>query len=361
MIMGTAKAVACVALAGLAFAGFGKDARAQEKSNLPRYEMEQRLHIRYYAVSAFTCLSPAAQAALRVINDEIKQLDSEVWGISFREAAAPENQFRWGPVRPTASGEAERATLDEIRQRLLDEYDKISRLPPCGQAFYPVFYRGGMVGIYLIKTDGESRIYERFITTGELTNFFKEVHDPVGVGAQFAYGFTPFNNSVVVAPFASIDAPNISVNHSFPNGSYLGTTSNVSGTLGVKVGPALSQDVWLYGLAGVSALNETMKINFIPTFSSQDTTVVGATVGAGIAWHPASWQVASHPVSMFAEYQHSWWDDAHFSAPAASPGFNYTFRRQDDVVKFGVNFSFGQGPTAPPAPPGYPVKALPVK
>jgi hypothetical protein len=39
--------------------------------------------------------------------------------------------------------------------------------------------------------------------------------------------------------------------------------------------------------------------------------------------------------------------------------FNYTFRREDDVVKFG----FTVAPSPPPAPvtPRYPVKALPPK
>jgi hypothetical protein len=30
---------------------------------------------------------------------------------------------------------------------------------------------------------------------------------------------------------------------------------------------------------------------------------------------------------MFAEYRHTWWQDATFSTPTASPAFNYTFRR----------------------------------
>jgi hypothetical protein len=49
----------------------------------------------------------------------------------------------------------------------------------------------------------------------------------------------------VVAPFVALDVPNTSVYHTFPGGSFLGTTSNVSGTLGVKVGPTLSGNLWL--------------------------------------------------------------------------------------------------------------------
>lgn len=162
-----------------------------------------------------------------------------------------------------------------------------------------------------------------------------------------------------MAPFASLDFPNTSVYHSFVGGSYLGTTSDVAVTLGVKVGPTLNGNVWLYGIAGASVLNETMKINFIPAFSSADATVVGATVGAGFAWHPQTWQIAGHAVSLFGEYQHTWWQDANFNTPAASPFFNYTFARQDDVVKLG--FTVDLSPAAPaPAGPRY-VKALPAK
>jgi hypothetical protein len=103
-----------------------------------------------------------------------------------------------------------------------------------------------------------------------------------------------------------------------------------------------------------------MKINFIPAFSSADARVAGATVGAGFAWHPQSWQIAGHAVSLFGEYQHTWWQDANFNTPAASPFFNYTFARQDDVLKFG--FTVSLSPTPPPAAaPIYPVKALPPK
>ena len=66
-----------------------------------------------------------------------------------------------------------------------------------------------------------------------------------------------------------------------------------------------------------------------------------------------SWQIAGNPVSLFAQYRHTWWGDANFNAPASSPACNYAFRREDDTFKLGVNFYFGAGPAAP----AYPVKA----
>ncbi len=45
------------------------------------------------------------------------------------------------------------------------------------------------------------------------------------------------------------------------------------------------------------------------------------------------------------------WQDANFNALGASPLFNYTFARHDDVVKFG----FTVNRNAPPAPASAPM------
>ena len=127
------------------------------------------------------------------------------------------------------------------------------------------------------------------------------------------------------------------------------------GTGGVKIGPQLGAGVWLYGIAGVSVMNETLNINFIPVASSQSAWVAGGTVGVGGAFQPGFLQGFGHPVSVFAEYQHTWWQDANFNTPTASPFFNYNFRREDDVVKVGFTVDLGAPPPAPP--PSYPVKA----
>src|ERR1019366_5192596 len=113
--------------------------------------------------------------------------------------------------------------------------------------------------------------------------------------------------------------------------------------------------VRFYGIAGVSVLNETLNVNFLPVASSTTATVPGATVGIGGAWQPSFLQGFGRPVSLFAEYQHTWWQSANFNTPAASPLFNYNFARQDDVVKFGFTVSLSAPPQAPA--PSYPVKA----
>jgi hypothetical protein len=216
--------------------------------------------------------------------------------------------------------------------------------PPPKTAMSTGLYLGGE----LVKNWGLVRSTERLAATGAVTNQFSDSADPFGGGVIVGYKFAPWANSIVVSPFASFDFIHAPVNHTFPGGSFLGTTDNLVGTGGVKIGPQLASGLWLYGIAGVSVLDETLNINFIPVSSSQTAWVAGGTLGVGGAIQPAFLQGFGHPVSLFLEYQHTWWQDAHFNTPAASPLFNYTFRRDDDVVKFGFTVSLDSPPPASP-------------
>jgi hypothetical protein len=207
----------------------------------------------------------------------------------------------------------------------------LSQLPPCTAVEERLvknsddFY---YIAFYVTKRTGTGEITERLATNDEVTNFLKDTKDPLGIGGALGYRFTPGRSRIAIAPFVSFEWPNISVNHNFTNGSFLGTKSNFEATAGVKVGPQLPTGIWLYGIAGVSALNETLNVNFIPVASAKDATVAGATAGAGAAWalNPSFMRGFSKPVSIFLEYQHTRWQDAHFDRPAASPFFNYAFR-----------------------------------
>ena len=196
-------------------------------------------------------------------------------------------------------------------------------------------------GLQIVKTTGTVRSAEQIPGIEGARNSFTDTNDPVGFGGQVGYKFIVPQTIVAVAPFASLDYLNTPVNHTFPNGSFLGTTANLEGTVGVKAGPQLGT-VWLYGLAGLSVLNETLKVNFIPRSSSKNATVAGPSVGAGLAWSPNVLQGFGLPVSLFVEYQHTFWQAAQFNMPSASPAFNYTFERQDDIVKAGFMVAFGR-------------------
>jgi hypothetical protein len=214
---------------------------------------------------------------------------------------------------------------------------------------------GGYLGGELAKNSGRVRSTETRDATGVITNQFVDSGDPIGVGIVGGYNFRPWNNSVVIGPFASFDYLNQTINHNFAGGQFLGTTTHWFINAGVKAGFVTAPGLYLYGLAGAAWLNHDLNVNFA-TAAQSNVTTPGFTLGLGGEYQPSSWQLAGHPVSLFAQYQHTWWSNANFNTPASSPAFNYAFRREDDTFKLGVNFYFGAAP-APASSPAYPVKA----
>jgi hypothetical protein len=293
-----------------------------------------------HALAGRTCLTILE---LHTLQDDIQQYEEQLDSLSQR----PTIGIVQPELRPISYS---RYTLSQLSAR-------ISHFPRCTDENQPPlsFYAGPI----FIKFNGKLRSIEESAATGQTTNSFQDSKDPFGGGLIVGAKFTPFGNNVVVSPFAEFDFFNASVNHTFANGSFLGTTENFAGTFGVKVGPQLDMGVWLYGIAGVGVMNGTLRVNFLPVASSQSATVPGGTVGLGAAWQLPG---VSFPISLFTEYQHSWWGDAKFNQPPASPFFNYTFRREDDLVKVGFTIPIGPQPMpAPPAlsagAPKYPVKA----
>jgi len=214
---------------------------------------------------------------------------------------------------------------------------------------------GSYLGGELAKNWGRVRSTETRDATGVITNQFVDSGDPLGVGIVGGYNFKPWNNNIVIGPFASFDYLNQTINHNFAGGQFLGTTTHWFINAGVKAGVVTAPGFYLYGLAGAAFLNHDLNVNFA-TAAQSNVTTPGFTLGLGGEYQPSSWQLAGHPVSLFAQYQHTWWSNANFNTPTSSPAFNYAFRREDDTIKLGVNFYFGAAPA--PVPPPSPVMAL---
>lgn len=180
---------------------------------------------------------------------------------------------------------------------------------------------------------------ESLASTGVTTNENSKRGDPLGVGVNIGYGFKPWSgtNNIVVDPFFSFSYPNAKANYVFPGGSFIGARNNYEGTGGVKIGPTF-ESFWLYAIAGISFLNETLTVNFIPTSSSVNKTIAGATFGLGGAIEPGWLQLFGLPTSLSLEWQHTQWQTATFNTPASSPFFNYAYKRVDDRIVLGVNF-----------------------
>jgi len=193
------------------------------------------------------------------------------------------------------------------------------------------------VGVQLIETWGRVTTIETSRATGETTNRFTDSGDPLGVGILAGYNFRPWNNNVQLGPFASINSLNQTIKHQFTGGNFIGTTTHWIGTLGVKAGALATQNIFIYGLGGISWLNEDMRINLGGPSTSNNTTVSGFTLGIGGEYQPTAWKQLKWPVSLALQLQHTWWQNANVNNPVSSPGFNYTFKRQDNTIGLGVN------------------------
>jgi opacity protein-like surface antigen len=250
----------------------------------------------------------------------------------------------------TPKGEHPGTYLDKLKQRqeknekdlktlnemldLLNQLENLASADLCPET-------GLYAGLEGMENWGRLRTTEREAETEKVTNEFNDERDPFGGGGIVGYNFRPWNNSVVVGPFGSFDWLDQSIKHKFPGGSFLGTQSNWIAVAGGKAGVATPSGFFLYGLAGAAWLNTDLNVKFSMA-SSRNTTVPGFTLGGGGEYQPSSLRIFGAPVSIFLQYQHSWWEDAHFNTPPSSPAFNYTFERDDDTIKFGLNVYLGR-------------------
>jgi hypothetical protein len=200
---------------------------------------------------------------------------------------------------------------------------------------------GIYLGLELIKTLSKETKTETVAATGAFSSQYTDSNDPLGVGFVIGKDFTLGRSNWTLGPYASFDWLKMSVNHTFANGAYFGTTThwvlNAGARLGYRVAPG-----WLiYGLGGAAWLNEDLNFSFIPGVSQKNVTTPGVLAGFGTEYQPSGWQVAGNPISLSAQYQHIWYNDATFNMPTpASPAFNYAFKREDDTVKLGVIVRF---------------------
>jgi hypothetical protein len=198
-------------------------------------------------------------------------------------------------------------------------------------------WQGPNFGLFTGKNVAWSEIDEFSALTDDRTNSFSLFGDPLLFGGIVGYAFAPWHNNVLIDPFISLEYRPQVINQTFPGGTYLGTKTNWSGTLGVKAGWLWRPEIFLYGIAGISTLNENLNINFGGPATSSNVNVPGATLGLGIAVQPRLLQQFGVPVSLFAEFQETLWASPGLTRPAASPLFNYTFGRQDASILVGFN------------------------
>ena len=224
--------------------------------------------------------------------------------------------------------------------------NRIGGLRACPE---PVRILGLYLGVDTVKTWGRLNVKEFDAFSGQQANNIVVIKDPFGGGVVAGYNFA-LANGLIVGPYLSFDALNMSIRRTFPAGTFIGSTTHWFASAGAKVGMTTSSGLFIYGLGGASLLNQELNINFGGPFTSDTKNTPGGTLGVGAEFVPSMLQGFGVPISVFAQYQHTWWADARLDRPAASPFFNYRFGREDNTIKFGLNFYLGATPPPSPRP-----------
>src|SRR5260370_14607094 len=165
---------------------------------------------------------------------------------------------------------------------------------------------GGYIGGELAKNWGRVRSTESLATTDVITNRFTDSGDPLGVGIVGGYNFKPWNNNLVIGPFASFDSLKQTINHNFAGGQFLGTTTHWFINAAVKAGVAPTPRVSLYGLAGAAFFTHKLHVNFVNAARS-NTTTPGFTLGLGGEHPPSSSHPPLPPLPPLAQHHPPWW------------------------------------------------------
>jgi hypothetical protein len=202
-------------------------------------------------------------------------------------------------------------------------------------------WTGWWGGVYIVDSFSNVTTTERFAATDDITHRFTDCCSGVGGGLNGGWQWQ-LPNGVVLGGAVDGYFPNDTVSHNFAGGKFLRSTVDFTATFQARAGIAAAPNLLLYGQTGLALGAQTLKVNLAAPTSSTGDTTAGYALGAGAEWRP--WNgplgvIGQYP-SVFLEYSHIWWSDAHFNTPASSPAFNYGFSRDSNILKGGLRVRF---------------------
>jgi hypothetical protein len=204
----------------------------------------------------------------------------------------------------------------------------------------PGAWSGVFVGGHLIGTSTDVRTNEYVAATGMLSTRLNDNGSTAGIGIDGGANFQSGNFVYGVTGDASW--VHNQIRHDFAGGSYIGVTFDSIGTAEVRAGYLVMPNMLLYVQGGGAYASGLFQIDFGGPETNERKTIFGGVIGGGIeGLLPSSLFGANTTSSVFLDYNHYFWDCVELRMPAASPGFNYRWEPQSDVVKLGYRVRWG--------------------
>ena len=202
---------------------------------------------------------------------------------------------------------------------------------------------GPFGGVQVVGSWSGVRTNEYFAAPpGIRTNAFRDSGQGFGVGINWGYNWQPWGNNVVAGIVFDANLLNDEVRRKFAGGTFIRSTVNFTASAQVRAGVLATPNLLLYGQTGLSVANQQLKINFGGPVTNESQFTPGFSLGGGAEWQlPRPLFPGLGPTSLFIDYRHTWWNTAMLKMPAASPLFNYDWRRQSDALMLGMRVRFG--------------------
>ena len=203
-------------------------------------------------------------------------------------------------------------------------------------------FTGPFIGAQVVGSWSRVGTMEFLASTGTQTNQFSDSGSGFGGGINGGYNWQPWSNIVIVGVVFDANFLNDMVQHNFAGGNYIGSVVNFTASAQARAGVLATPSLLLYGQTGLSIANQQLKIDFGGPETNESKTTPGFTFGGGAEWMLPRNIVPmfGRSTSLFLDYKHTWWNKATLNMPVASPFFNYTWKRESDLVSLGARFRF---------------------
>jgi opacity protein-like surface antigen len=238
--------------------------------------------------------------------------------------------------------------------RRTEGYFYKSRCPETAQRPYQFF-----VGAEGVANYNSLIILEKDANNGAPTNGFGESSRAGGGGVIVGFNTDvlsrafllpnyplPQRPGATAAPFTTVERVVFSfdffdqkTNHVFPANpqTFIGATSKYMVTGEMQFGVNVAPGVQIYGIGGVTILNQDLNINLGGLGTSENKTLVGPTYGAGLGF-----QIPGSAVTSFVQWEQTPFATKTLTRPPASPNFTYDFTNTSNRIKAGILVNFGQ-------------------
>jgi outer membrane immunogenic protein len=195
-------------------------------------------------------------------------------------------------------------------------------------------WSGPFVGAELLGSLDSVDTTETTAATGAVFHKFTSSGGGIGGGGDLGYNWQLPESQFVFGALASFDGLSNGAGRVFH------TNDDYAGLVEARAGYLLNPVLLWYGETGLALAQENVTASLGGPVTSQSRTATGYALGTGLEWALPVQTLAVAGVSLFADYQHIWWDSGTMTMPAAAPNLDFRWQRESNIVRLGVRLHF---------------------